>query len=257
MTIGDDKPPSLIAIPAPDGSVAEAIVYPDANALIEGAAEFIVKAAAEAIARNGRFAIALSGGNTPKPVYQRLAALRLDWARVHLFFGDERCVPPDDPRSNYHMVKAALIDHVAIPVENVHRMRGEDNPDAAADAYAKEMKGVLGHDPLDLVLLGLGDNGHTASLFPGLAVVTETKRTVMAAYVEVVGMWRLTLTPPAINVAHRAAFLVSGADKAEIVQRVLQGRCDPIVLPAQVIRPKERPALWLIDAAAAARLKPE
>ncbi len=135
-------------------------------------------------------------------------------------------------------------------------MHGEDVPDAAAEAYAAELRGVLGDGGrLDLVLLGLGDNGHAASLFPGLAAVTETRRTVMAAYVEVVAMWRLTLTPPAINAARRAAFLVSGAGKAEVVRRVLQGPLEPIVLPAQVIRPTERPALWLLDAAAAARLE--
>jgi len=165
-------------------------------------------------------------------------------------------VPPEDPRSNYHMAKAALIDRIPIPAANVHRMRGEDIPDAAADAYADELRAALGPDGrLDLVLLGLGDNGHTASLFPGLAVVTEPSRTVMAAYVEVVGMWRITLTPPAINAAGRVVFLAAGAGKAEVLHRVLEGPLEPVVLPAQVIRPVERPALWLIDAAAAAKLE--
>lgn len=243
-------------IAAQDGAVAEALIHADIAALIAGAAEFIAAEAAEAIAERGRFSIALSGGNTPKPVYQRLADIKsIDWARMHVFFGDERCVPPEDPRSNYAMAKAALIDHVPIPAENVHRMHGEDHPDAAADAYERQMRGALGADGrLDLVLLGLGDNGHTASLFPGLAVVTETKRWVMAAYVEVVGMWRLTMTPPPIDAARRVAFLAAGADKADILHRVLQGPLEPIVLPAQVIRPSERPALWLIDAAAGARL---
>jgi 6-phosphogluconolactonase len=245
-------------IAASDGSVAEALVHPDAASLVSDAADLIAAEAADAIAQHGRFAFALSGGNTPKPVYERLAGMQsIDWARVHVLFGDERCVPPDDPRSNYHMAKAALIDHVPIPAENVHRMHGEDHPDAAAEAYERVMRGVLGADGrLDLVLLGLGDNGHTASLFPGLAVVTETKRWVMAAYVEVVGMWRLTMTPPPINAARQVVFLVAGADKAEILHRVLEGPRDPIVLPAQVIHPSERPALWLIDAAAAARLAP-
>ena len=223
--------------------------------MIAGAADFIAALAAEAIAARGRFTIALSGGNTPKPVYQRLASAALDWTRVHVFFGDERCVPPDDPRSNYHMARAALLDHVAIPAENVHRMRGEDPPEAAAEAYAADLRTALGEDGrLDLVLLGLGHDGHTASLFPGLAAVTETRRTVMACYVEFVGMWRLTLTPPTINAARRVAFLVAGADKAEVLHRVLQGPRQPVVLPAQAIRPTEQPALWLIDAAAAAKL---
>ena len=165
-------------------------------------------------------------------------------------------MPPDDPRSNFDMAKSALLDHVPIPAQNLHRMRGEDVPDAAAEAYAAEIQGVLGDGGrLDLVLLGLGDNGHTASLFPGLAAVTETRRTVMAAYVEVVAMWRLTLTPPAINVARRVAFLVSGAGKADVAHRVLQGPRQPIVLPAQAVRPLERPAVWLFDAGAAAKLE--
>jgi 6-phosphogluconolactonase len=251
-------PNATTLITGPEGSAVEARVHADASALVVGAADFIVAEAAEAIAQRGRFAVALSGGNTPKPVYQRLADARsIDWTKVHVFFGDERCVPPDDQRSNYLMARTTLLDQIAISPQNVHRMRGEDDPGAAANAYALEMTSALGAEPrLDLVLLGLGDNGHTASLFPGLAVVTETKRTVMAAYVEVVGMWRLTLTPPAINGARRVSFLVSGAGKAEIVARVLQGPREPIVLPAQVIRPKERPALWLLDAAAASRLEP-
>ncbi len=248
--------PETFIIASPDGAVAEAMVFADAAALTAGGADFIAASAAEAIAARGTFTIALSGGHTPKPVYQRLASAALDWSRVQVFFGDERCVPPDDPRSNFDMAKSALLDHVPIPAENLHRMHGEDVPDAAAEAYAAELRGVLGDGGrLDLVLLGLCDNGHAASLFPGLAAVTETRRTVMAAYVEVVAMWRLTLTPPAINAARRAAFLVSGAGKAEVVRRVLQGPLEPIVLPAQVIRPTERPALWLLDAAAAARLE--
>jgi 6-phosphogluconolactonase len=132
-------------------------------------------------------------------------------------------------------------------------MRGEDPPRAGAEAYAKDL---LAAPRLDLVLLGLGDNGHTASLFPGLAAVDETARMVAAAYVEVVGMWRLTMTPPAINAARRVAFLVSGADKADVLLRVLQGPVDRTVLPSQAIRPTEGRALWLLDAPAASKLAP-
>ena len=247
--------PDTISIAAPDGSLAEAIVYADLSTLIAGAAEFVAELAAEAIAARGSFNVALSGGNTPRPVYQRLALVAIDWTRVHVFFGDERCVPPRDARSNYHMARAALLDHVAIPPENVHRMRGEDPPEAAADTYAVELSNALGDSGrLDLVLLGLGHDGHTASLFPGLAAVTETRRTVMEAYVEFVGMWRLTLTPPTINAARRVVFLVEGGDKADVLHRVLQGPRQPVVLPAQAIRPSERPALWVLDAAAAAKL---
>ncbi len=248
--------PDFATIKGQDGSLAEATIYADPPALVAGAADFIATLAREAITARGRFTVALSGGNTPKPVYERLSLVPLDWSRVHVVFGDERCVPPDDPRSNYHMAKAALLDRVPIPASNVLRMRGEDPPEEAAASYAEDLRRDLGDEGrIDLVLLGLGDNGHTASLFPGLAVVTETSRTVLACYVEVVGMWRLTLTPPAINAARRVAFLVSGEGKAEVLRQVLQGPRKPVELPAQVIRPSERPAVWLIDAAAAAKLE--
>ena len=245
-----------LSVAAPDGSTAEVVVYPDFASLIGGAADRIAAAAAEAIAARGRFTIALSGGNTPRPVYQRLAAASIDWSKVHVFFGDERCVSPRDARSNYHMAKVALLDRVPIPPENVFRMRGEDPPTAAAEAYSVVLRHALGDDGrLDLVLLGLGHDGHTASLFPGLAAAAETKRTVMESYVEFVGMWRLSLTPAAINAARRVLFVVTGEDKAEILRQVLKGPREPVVLPAQAIRPKERPATWLIDQQAALRLR--
>ena len=248
--------PDPVIIAAPDGSIAEAMIYADPPALIAGATEFIATLAAEAIAGRGRFTIALSGGNTPKPVYERLALAPLDWARVYVAFGDERCVPPDDPRSNYQTSRVALLDRVPIPAANVLRMRGEDPPEEAAARYADDLRKVLGENGrLDLVLLGLGDNGHTASLFPGLAAVAETTRTVVACYVEVVGMWRVTLTPPPINAARRVAFLATGEGKADVLHIVLQGPRKPVELPAQAIRPTERPAVWLIDAAAAAKLE--
>jgi 6-phosphogluconolactonase len=245
-----------MSIAAPDGSTAEAIVYPDFASLISGAADTIGAAAAAAIAGRGRFTIALSGGNTPRPVYQRLASAPIDWSCVHVFFGDERCVSPRDARSNYHMAKVALLDRVPIPSEQVHRMRGEDPPRAAADAYAADLRRALGDGGrLDLVLLGLGHDAHTASLFPGLAAVTETRRTVMESYVEFVGMWRLSLTPVAINAARKVVFVVTGDDKVEILHRVLQGPREPVVLPAQAIRPEGGPAIWLLDRAASAKLK--
>ena len=244
-----------IRIEGPGGGSAEVVTFADSPALVTGAADYVAAQASEAIAKRGAFSIALSGGNTPKPIYERLAGKPLDWRRVHVFFGDERCVPPEDTRSNYHMAKATLFDRVAIPPGNIHRMRGEDEPNAAAAAYAAELKAGLGEDGrFDLVLLGLGGDGHTASLFPGLAAVSETERTVLACYVESVGMWRLTLTPPTLNAARRVAFLVSGADKADMIHRVLKGPRQPVVLPSQIVQPADRPALWLIDEAAAAKL---
>lgn len=240
---------------APDGGVAEATVYADSPALVAAAAELVAGLANEAISARGAFSIALSGGNTPKPVYARLASANLDWSRVHVFFGDERCVPPDDALSNYRMARETLLDKIAIPPANVRRIRGEDPPDEAAAHYERALREGLGEGGrLDLVLLGMGDDGHTASLFPGLAAVTETTRWVAASYVEAARKWRVSLTAPPINAARRVVFLVEGATKADVLRRVLLGPRQPIVLPAQAIRPAERPALWLLDAAAAARL---
>jgi 6-phosphogluconolactonase len=245
-------------------------VYPDKESLISGTADFIAELAAQAIAARGRFTLALSGGNTPRPVYARLATAgyrdRIDWSKVQIFFGDERCVPPDDPQSNYLMVKTALFDQAPLLEGNIHRIRGEDAPEQAAADYAKVLQHTFGGDAaagnpppegFDLILLGMGDNGHTASLFPGLAVVTEPVRWVMAQYVEVVGMWRITMTPVVINAARQVAFLVSGANKAEMLHRVLEGPYQPVVLPSQIIKPTRGELRWLLDAPAAAQLRRE
>lgn len=190
-------------------------IYPDSERWVAGVADFIMELAAETIAERSRFTLALSGGDTPRSVYARLATPgdrdRIDWSRVRVFFGDERCVPPEDPRSNYQMARSALFDHVPLSAANIHRIRGEDEPDQAAAAYAAELQATFGGDAVaggppadgfDLILLGLGGNGHTASLFPGLASVTESVHWVMARYVEVASTWRVTLTPVVINAAH-------------------------------------------------------
>jgi 6-phosphogluconolactonase len=243
-------------------------IYADLESWVTGVTDFITELATTALAERGRFTFAFSGGNTPRPVYARLASAvyrdRIDWSRVQVFFGDERCVPPDDPRSNYYMARTVLCDHVPIPAANVHRIHGEDPPEQAAAEYAAELERTFGGDAktggpppdgFDLVLLGMGDNGHTASLFPGLAAVTESIHWVMAQYVEVVGMWRLTLTPVILNAANHVAFLVAGADKAEMLSKVLEGPYQPVVLPAQIITPTHGELHWLVDAAAAAHLR--
>jgi len=243
-------------------------VYPDHASLITSAADWIVDLAAKAIAERGRFTLALSGGSTPQPVYARLATKdcrdRIDWPKVQIFFGDERCVPPDNPQSNYHMVRTTLLDQVPVRPGNIHRIRGEDAPEKAAAEYTGTLQRQFGGDiagggpppeGFDLILLGMGDNGHTASLFPGLAAVTETVRWVMALYVEVAGMWRVTMTPVIINAARQVAFLVSGTEKAEMLQRVLEGPYQPVVLPSQIIQPASGKLHWLLDASAAAKLK--
>jgi 6-phosphogluconolactonase len=242
--------------------------FPTTDALMADAAEHVVSDAARAIGASGRFAVALSGGSTPKRLYELLAspayARRIDWSRVHLFWGDERCVPPDDPASNYRMTREALLDHIPLPDINVHRIRGEDTPAWAAATYERELRQVFDTPPgppsltagrrFDLVLLGMGDNGHTASLFPGLSAVREKERWVVAEYVADMSMWRVTLTPPLLNAAMHIAFVVSGAGKAAMLHRVLEGPSEPQVLPAQAIVPADGVLDWLVDAEAASRL---
>ncbi|MGE5130980.1 MAG: 6-phosphogluconolactonase [Sphingomonadaceae bacterium] len=241
-------------------------VYPDARQLAEAAAGHVARLAREALADRGRFTFALAGGSTPRPVYERLAtppyASEVDWARTELFFGDERCVPPWDAGSNYAMVRHALLARVPVQEANVHRMRGEDDPQAAARDYEALLRDALGVVPgdmapaaaLDLVLLGMGENGHTASLFPGTPALGETRRWVVAQYVEGLGAWRLTLTPALLNAARHVTFLVSGAGKARTLQRVLDGPRIPQELPAQIIQPAHGELRWMVDAAAAGYL---
>jgi 6-phosphogluconolactonase len=246
---------------------AELNVLPTPDALVEAAADVIVDIADAAIARGSRCSIALAGGETPKALYRHLAAAcaaRLDWPRIHLFWGDERCVPPDDAASNYRMVRECLLDHLDLPSANVHRMRGEDDPGDAARAYEDRLRLQFGTPEgppprlpgrrFDLVLLGLGDDGHTASLFPGLDAVREARRWVMAEHVPQVGMWRLTLTPPVLNAAAEVMFLVSGRSKADAVQRAIRGDRNPDAVPAQVVQPRDGRLRWFIDEAAASAL---
>ena len=242
-------------------------VFPDRQRLIQAAAGHIVRLASEGAAKSEMFTIALSGGLTPRPLYTLLAtqtfAKRIDWPRVHVFWGDERCVPPEDPRSNYRAARETLLDSVPLPPGNIHRIHGEKEPQLAAAAYEQELRSFFGSrvpdEPppvgFDLVLLGMGDNGHTASLFPGMTAVTERVRWVMAQYVEMVSMWRITLTPVVINQAKNVTFVVSGAEKACLLRDVLEGPIQPEMLPAQIIRPARRRPLWLIDKAAAGYLK--
>jgi 6-phosphogluconolactonase len=244
-------------------------VFPTKEALSAGAAELFASAATASSQAKGRFVVALSGGSTPHDLYARLAAepyaSGVPWKNVHVFWGDERCVPPHHIASNFHMAREALLDRVAIPRGNVHRISGEDEPGAAAAAYESELRAVFaaptGDPPLtngsrfDLVLLGLGADGHTASLFPRMQAVRETRRWVAAEYIDVVHMSRVTLTPVILNAAALVLFLVSGADKAGILRRVLDGPRDPDALPAQAIVPHTGRARWFVDSAAASDLQ--
>lgn len=227
--------------------------------LADLAANQVLAIGRAAIARRGWFNLALSGGSTPRALHQRLAsptyASQLDWSRVRVFFGDERCVGPDHPDSNYGMAQATLLSHLPVPPDQIHRLSGEVDPTAAATAYATLLQQVLGDRPrLDLILLGMGDDGHTASLFPNTAAIHEARRWVIGHYVKSLAAWRLTLTPVIINAAAEIFFLVSGTNKAERLRQVLEGPWQPERLPAQIVRPSDGRVTWYIDTAAAAAL---
>jgi 6-phosphogluconolactonase len=241
-------------------------VLPDAEALALRAADVFAMAAQAAAAARGRFAAALSGGDTPRALYRHLArqqfAQKVPWRRVHLYWGDERCVPADDPASNYGMAREAFVKHVPIAAENVHRMHGEDDPEVAAHAYEEELRRLaklerpVSDVPVfDLVLLGLGRDGHTASLFPHSPALDEEERFCVAIEAPD-GSPRLTVTLPVINSARRVVVLVSGAEKAGMVAEVFEGFRLPKAVPAQAVAPVKGQLLWLLDEAAAAELSP-
>jgi 6-phosphogluconolactonase len=274
-------------------------VFPTPDALADAVARHVADCAQAAISATGRFTVALSGGSTPEAAYLRLASddsgLASDhWQRVHILWGDERCVPPDDPRSNYRMAKEALLDRVPIPPDHIHRIRGEDDPERAATEYEQKLRSLLACHPepsegagtsrldeqppsaplaalgvtsldlvplgmtacLDLVLLGLGEDGHTASLFPGQPAVHETERWVLAVPAPAGDLWRVTLTPAILNSARNVTFVISGAGKAARLQQVIEGPFTPDQLPAQAIRPTEGRLTWMVDQAAAGQLGP-
>ena len=220
-------------------------VFENSRELARGAAEHFV-----ALAQKGRFTVALSGGSTPKALYQVLAEEfreQVPWPNVHFFWSDERHVPPDHPDSNYRMAHEALLSRVPVPESNVHRVHSE-NPSAqeAADEYEKVIV-----PRLDLILLGLGADGHTASIFPGSDVLHETKRLVAAPWVEKLNTYRITMTLPLLNNGASILFLVSGAEKAQIVKEVLEG---PKKYPAQFVQPTNGELIWMLDRDAAAGL---
>lgn len=229
-------------------------VLPTPDALARAAAELFVTSGEAAIEMRGRFTVALSGGSTPKAMHNVLASEfrdAIDWSKVEVFFGDERTVPPDHPDSNYRMAKETLLAKVPIPGDNVYRMRGEIDPNAAAKEYGQMLKEKFGDGGLDLIYLGMGDDGHTASLFPGTEALHETKHRCVANFVEKLNTWRITMTAPFLNRAARIAILVSGEAKAARLAEVLEGPRDPGRLPIQLIQPDPGQLTWLIDTAAA------
>ncbi len=232
-------------------------VYESPQELAEAAARAFVESAAEAIAERGRFAVALAGGSTPRVTYEVLArdhAGDVDWPNVHVFFGDERTVPPDHEESNYRMAREALLDRV--PVGSVHRMRGELPPDEAAASYERDLSQFSGGElpVLDLVMLGIGEDGHTASLFPETPALGVTDRLAVANPVPKLDTTRLTLTAPVLSAARAVNFLVAGVGKAEALAEILEGDADLRRYPAKLVRPPVGP-IWMVDRAAATSLR--
>jgi 6-phosphogluconolactonase len=228
-------------------------IYEDLESLSKAAAALFVQRSQQAVRARDRFSVALAGGHTPERTYQLLAqpplCNQVPWAKVHVFWGDERCVPPDDPQNNARMARQALLDHVPIRESQVHPIRCAGDAHRAAEAYEGLLRTFFGNGSpvFDLVYLGLGENGHTASIFPGTPVVEERSRWAAEIYVAEQDMWRVTLTAPLINQAAAVAFLVAGATKARILQRVLEGRFEPHRVPAQLIRPADGTLLWMAD----------
>jgi 6-phosphogluconolactonase len=213
----------------------------DAVALIEREADI-------AIFERGEFHLALSGGNTPRPVYEALAKHRDAWSQWVITFGDERCVPPDSDQSNYRMAKEALFDRVPIPAENILRIRGEADPATAAQEYEDALKARTKGDGLyrhDLLLLGMGDDGHTASLFPGTEALGETERWVVANFVPKFNTHRITFTYPLLNAARRVCFLVNSKGKDGILEEVFSGKSS---YPCAAVRPTQGKLTWMLGA---------
>jgi 6-phosphogluconolactonase len=231
--------------------------------LFAAAAEEVVRAAEEAVAARGRFTIALSGGSTPKSLFNLLATnarTTLPWDRMFFFWGDERHVPPTDAESNYRMADEAMLSKIPVAAGNVFRIATE-NPDAAAaaDAYEQTLRRFFQLGPgefprFDLILLGMGPDGHTASLFPGTAALQEKSRLVVANWVEKLKASRITLTLPVLNAARCVAFLVSGTDKADALKAVLEGDAPGEQYPSKLVKPTDGKLIWLVDRAAASGL---
>jgi len=238
-------------------------VYDDYEALSRAAAELFLRQANEAIKDRGRFSVALSGGHTPERIYELLAGPTfnelVDWGRVHVFWGDERCVPPGDPRSNARTAREKLLDHVPVPPGQIHPIACADSAEDGAGSYESLLRSFFGGGPnsFDLVLLGLGTDGHTASLFPGTVAVLEKDRWATEVYSEKDGIYRVTLTAPILNRALVLAFIASGASKAEVLREVLTQGPGPERFPARLIDPDRYGGklYWLVDKDSASLLE--
>ncbi len=235
-------------------------VFQDLEEMSRAAAEFFTTMAQKSIATQGRFAPALSGGSTPRQFYSLLGSPSyrnaVDWPRIHIFWADERCVPPDRPESNYKLAHDAFLSSVPLPAENIHRIQGEGEPAEAAQAYEHELRGFISSSDIivfDLIILGAGDDGHTASLFPGSAALRERTRLAVPVFLERPKISRITLTLPVLNNAAQVLFLVSGSAKAGVVWDILEGG-DTRHYPAGQVRPLNGYVTWFIDRQAAGKL---
>lgn len=235
-------------------------VFASPAALAQALADLFVNVARESLAQRGSFSAALAGGTTPRAAYDLLARAPfiddVSWADTHIYFGDERCVAPTDPLSNYLMAREALLLPAEVPEANVHRMHGEDPPDQAASAYAQLLRANLGDTPrFDLVMLGLGTDAHTASLFPGEDPLTDNDALVRHTYSKATLTDRLSITPKVINDARTVVIAAEGATKAQPAHDVREGAYDPTAHPAQIVSPTDGEFIWLLDSLAAGMLK--
>jgi len=233
-------------------------IMTDLPHLIDALTEEIVTLASEAIKKNGRFSFVFSGGSTPRPLYENLAKSdAIDWQNVHIFFGDERFVTPDHADSNFRMASEALLNHVDIPESQIYRMKGELPPQEAESDYIEQLKTYFGdYTPIfDFVLLGMGDDAHTASLFPNTSAIHEHEKWVVAHEVPKLNTHRITLTPVILNQANYIAFMVDGENKAPALANVLQGMKDVDTYPSQIIKPTSGTLRWFVTTSSASQLK--
>jgi 6-phosphogluconolactonase len=236
-------------------------IFKDLEQLSRAAANLFIEQAAQSIAERNYFLVALNGGNTPTRLFQLLATdyrEEIDWNKVHIFWGDERCVPPDDAGSSYGQARDILLSHVSIPDSNIHRIKGELGPAEASKDYSLSLRRFASHPfewpRFDLVYLGMGEDGHTASLFPGSPVDVLEPTMPVTAYYQDRPANRVTLTPIVFNSARMIAFMATGEKKADTLAEVLDGRYNPELYPAQRIDPTDGRLIWLVDEAAASKL---
>lgn len=236
-------------------------IFKNEHEVLHGLANYFVEIASESISSHGQFSVALSGGNSPKKLYELLASPsfkdKIDWGKVHFFFGDERYVPPTDPQSNYLMAKKALLEPLELSYKQIFPIDTSLSPDEAAKAYTRDINLYFaGTEPrFDLVLLGLGDNSHTASLFPHTPVLHDKTASAKAVFLEDQQVFRITMTAPLINLAQHVAFLVYGDGKAIAVHHIIEDETDFENYPAQLIKPQSGDLQWFLDQGAAAQLE--